>query len=56
LYKLKGTTDDNLLFKTPFFIWGNDVKQNVIGEVSSNLDILPTIASYLGWIIIPNTI
>jgi phosphoglycerol transferase MdoB-like AlkP superfamily enzyme len=48
LYELKGTRDDNLVNKTPFFIWSNNIEPLLIKKVTSNIDILPTIAELFG--------
>ena len=36
-------TSNNLINHTPFFIWSKDMKQTNINEVTSQLNILPTI-------------
>ena len=41
-------TDNNLINKTPFFIWSKDLKQQNIKEVTSQLNILPTILNLFG--------
>lgn len=48
LYNLKDETDFNLLQKTPFFIWSNDIEPLEVKKVSSTVDILPTIANLFG--------
>ncbi len=47
LNKYKKTTN-NLINKTPFFIWGNGDYQKTIKKVSSQLDILPTLLNLFG--------
>jgi len=44
-------TDNNLINKTPFFIWSKDIKKTIIKEPTSQLNILPTILNLFG---IPN--
>ena len=41
-------TDNNLINKTPFFIWSKDLKQQNIKEATSQLNILPTILNLFG--------
>ena len=41
--QLKGTSDPNLLFHTPFFIWSSNLKPQTITKYTSTVDILPTI-------------
>lgn len=47
-------TDNNLINRTPFFIWGSDVKNMTgnkaihVGKVNSQIDILPTVLNMLG--------
>jgi phosphoglycerol transferase MdoB-like AlkP superfamily enzyme len=36
-------TSSNLINKTPFFIWSNDIKKTTITETTSQLNILPTL-------------
>jgi len=48
LYELKGTADQNMLDKVPFFIWGNNIPNTVITTVNSNFDIVPTLAYLFG--------
>lgn len=48
MYELKGTSDENLIGEVPFFIWSNDKKAQEVTAVSSNIDILPTIADLFG--------
>jgi len=47
LYKYK-KTNNNLINKTPFFIWSNDIKKTTIKEPTSQLNILPTILNLFG--------
>ena len=47
-------TDNNLINKTPFFIWSNDTKQTTIKEPTSQLNILPTILNLFGMNYNPN--
>ncbi len=41
-------TYENLINKTPFFIWGNDIDKKNVKEVTSQLNILPTILNLFG--------
>lgn len=41
-------TSNNLINKTPFFIWQNNMKRTNIKEVTSQLNILPTTLNLLG--------
>ncbi|MBQ9853701.1 MAG: sulfatase-like hydrolase/transferase [Bacilli bacterium] len=41
-------TKNNLINKTPFFIWQEDIKKTTIKEVTSQLNILPTILNMYG--------
>lgn len=41
-------TSNNLINHTPFFIWTSDKKKNTIKEVTSQLNILPTILNLFG--------
>ncbi len=54
LYDLKNTHDDNLIHKTPFFIWGNNIESLEVTEVNTNLDIVPTLAYLFGLDYNPN--
>ena len=49
----KGTTN-NLLNHTPFFIWSNNGEQNKVNEVTSQLNILPTLLNLFGLEYHPN--
>ena len=49
----KGTTN-NLLNHTPFFIWSNNGEQKKINEVTSQLNILPTLLNLFGLEYHPN--
>ena len=40
--------DTNMINKTPFFIWGANVKKEEIKKVNSQLDILPTFLNLMG--------
>ena len=40
--------ETNLINKTPFFIWGANVKKEEIKKVNSQLDILPTFLNLMG--------
>ena len=44
-------TNNNLINKTPFFIWSKDIKKTTIKEPTSQLNILPTVLNLFG---IPN--
>lgn len=46
--KLKGTTDSNLLFNTPFFIWSSDIEPMEVTKYTSTVDLLPTILNLFG--------
>ena len=37
------TTNNNLINKTPFFIWSKDIKKQTVKEPTSQLNILPTL-------------
>lgn len=52
--KLKNETDENLLTKTPFFIYDNGKNKMKVDKVNSSLDILPTIADLFGLDYNPN--
>ena len=41
-------TSNNLINKTPFFIWSNDTKKTNINKVTSQLNILPTTLNLFG--------
>ena len=41
-------TSNNLVNKTPFFIWSNNMKSKTINEVTSQLNILPTLLNLFG--------
>lgn len=41
-------TSNNLINKTPFFIWSSNTKKKVIKEVTSQLNILPTVLNLFG--------
>lgn len=41
-------TDNNLINKTPFFIWSKDTKKTNINKVTSQLNILPTVLNLFG--------
>ena len=47
-------TENNLINKTPFFIWSKDIKQKNIKETTSQLNILPTILNLFGMKYNPN--
>ncbi len=42
------TIDNNLINKTPFFIWSANMKKEEIKKVNSQIDILPTVLNLLG--------
>lgn len=44
-FELKGTNDPNLLSNVAFFIWANDIKPYVYEDVTSTMDILPTVVN-----------
>ena len=44
--ELKGTSDENLLQNTPFFIWASDITSKKVEKVTNTADILPTIANF----------
>lgn len=41
-------TSNNLINETPFFIWSSDIKKTSIKEVTSQLNILPTLLNLFG--------
>lgn len=41
-------TNNNLINKTPFFIWSKDTKKTNINKVTSQLNILPTVLNLFG--------
>jgi len=47
-------TENNLINNTPFFIWSKDTKKTNINEVTSQLNILPTILNLFGMEYHPN--
>ena len=49
----KGTTN-NLINKTPFFIWNNNKETKKVNEVTSQLNILPTLLNLFGLEYHPN--
>ena len=49
----KGTTN-NLINKTPFFIWNNSTETKKVNEVTSQLNILPTLLNLFGLEYHPN--
>ena len=42
------TIDNNLINKTPFFIWSSGLKKEEVKKVNSQLDILPTFLNLMG--------
>ena len=54
LLKVYKETENNLINKTPFFIWSKDTKQTNIKETTSQLNILPTILNLFGMNYNPN--
>ena len=54
LLSLYKETENNLINKTPFFIWSKDMKQKNIKETTSQLNILPTILNLFGMNYNPN--
>jgi len=48
------TTENNLINHTTWMIWSNDMKKKNIKEVTSQLNILPTVANLLGLEYHPN--
>lgn len=47
-------TNNNLINNTPFFIWSKDMKKVEISEVTSQLNILPTVLNLFGMEYHPN--
>jgi len=47
-------TSNNLINNTPFFIWSKDMKKTNINEVTSQLNILPTVLNLFGMEYHPN--
>lgn len=47
-------TDNNLINHTPFFIWSNNIEKTKITEVTSQLNILPTLINLFGLEYHPN--
>jgi len=41
-------TENNLINKTPFFIWSSNTKKKVINKTTSQLNILPTVLNLFG--------
>ena len=41
-------TSNNLINKTPFFIWSKGMKKNTINKVTSQLNVLPTLLNLFG--------
>lgn len=41
-------TSNNLINKTPLFIWSNDINKHTVTEVTSQLNILPTVLNLYG--------
>lgn len=54
LLKVYKKADNNLINKTPFFIWSKDTKQKNIKETTSQLNILPTVLNLFGMDYNPN--
>ena len=54
LLKVYKETENNLINKTPFFIWSKDMKQTNIKETTSQLNILPTVLNLFGMDYNPN--
>lgn len=54
LLKVYKETKNNLINKTPFFIWSKDMKQVNIKETTSQLNILPTVLNLFGMDYNPN--
>ena len=52
ILELKGTDDNNLINRLPFFIYSSDGPKLEVSKVNSNLDVLPTIAYLFGLIMI----
>lgn len=48
IFKLKNAFDENMLHKTPFFIWSSNIEAKEITKANSNLDVFPTIAYLFG--------
>lgn len=48
------TTDNNLINRTPFFIWSSGTAGKNIDKVNSQIDILPTVLNLFGVEYIPN--
>lgn len=48
IVKLKNAIDENMLHRTPFFIWSSDIEAKEITKANSNLDVFPTIAYLFG--------
>lgn len=47
-------TENNLINKTPFFIWSKGLKKATVKEVTSQINILPTVLNLLGIDFNPN--
>jgi len=47
-------TNNNLINKTPFFIWSNDIKKTTIKKTTSQLNILPTVLNLFNYSYNPN--
>lgn len=47
-------TSNNLINKTPFFIWSKDIEKKKVKEVTSQLNILPTLINLFGLEYHPN--
>ena len=48
------TTENNLINQTTWMIWSNDMKKTNVNDVTSQLNILPTVANLLGLEYHPN--
>lgn len=48
LYELKGTSDKNMLSKTPFIIWSEDIENEEVKKFNVTVDILPTLVNMFG--------
>jgi len=48
LLKKYKETDNNLINKTPFFIWSSDISPTTIKKTTSQLNILPTVLNLMG--------
>lgn len=48
LYKIKGTSDVNMLSNTPFIIWNSKLTHEDVDKINGSIDVVPTVANMFG--------